>query len=88
MIELFGPYPSITKVIRKALAKAFLWAARIASPDTRDDLARLELWNENLHEELRKERDRRAQNTGEIRWLKARMAELEQALEARKENVN
>jgi hypothetical protein len=78
------------KIIRKALAKFFLWAARWASPTTNDDLRRLEIYNENLNEELRKERNRRLEDAGEIRWLKHRVTELKEALKAneRKENVN
>ena len=89
-----APSPSFLLAIRKLIARALLRVARWVSPETRDDLLRLQVWNENLHEELRKERQARSELGGENRWLRAKVMELKRnsgdptPLEKRKEKAN
>lgn len=68
--------------IRSWIARQVLRLGHWIDPEAADDLTRIQRYNENLNEELRRERSTRSELSGEIRWLKSRVQELEQAMEA------
>lgn len=68
--------------IRSWVARQVLRLARFIDPETKDDLDRIQRYNENLNTELTRERGKRAAQAGEIRWFESRIQELEEALEA------
>lgn len=68
--------------IRSWVARQVLRFGHWIDPEAADDLSRIQRYNENLNEELRRERSMRSELSGEIRWLKSRVHELEQAMEA------
>jgi len=68
--------------IRSWFARQVLRFGHWIDPEAADDLTRIQRYNENLNGELRKERDKRMEQTRIIREKDRRIHELEEALEA------